>query len=94
VATKELRLANGHLPFWRHPRPLPASKTKIGLHETLAPMLEQKLSPVLKPLFKVFKVSNLEDLIKRLLKLAFTVLLLIPMMLLPLYFFFFTLLHL
>ncbi|HVB95123.1 MAG TPA: hypothetical protein VND41_00795 [Nitrososphaerales archaeon] len=56
-------------------------------------MLEQRLSPVLKPLFKVFKVSNLEDLIKRLLKLAFTVVLLIPLFLLPMYFFFFTLLH-
>jgi hypothetical protein len=56
-------------------------------------MLEQRLSPVLKPLFKVFRVSNLEDLIKRLLKLAFTLVLLIPLFLLPLYFFFFTLLH-
>jgi hypothetical protein len=57
-------------------------------------MLEQKLSPVLKPLYKLFRVTNLEDLIKRLLKLAFTVVLLIPLFLLPLYFFFFTLLHL
>ena len=56
-------------------------------------MLEQKLSPVLKPLLKAFKVSNIEDLIKRLLKLAFTLVLLIPLILLPLYFFFFTLLH-
>ena len=56
-------------------------------------MLEQRLSPVLKPLFKLFRVSNLEDLIKRLLKLAFTVVLLIPLFLLPLYFFFFTMLH-
>lgn len=57
-------------------------------------MLEQKLSPVLKPLYKVFKVTNVEDLIKRLLKLAFTLVLIIPLFLLPLYFFFFTLLHL
>jgi flagellar biosynthesis protein FlhB len=57
-------------------------------------MLEQKLSPVLKPLFKIFKVSNLEDLLKTLLKLAFTLVLLIPLILLPVYFFFFTLLHL
>jgi hypothetical protein len=57
-------------------------------------MLEQKLSPVLKPLYKIFKVTNVEDLIKRLLKLAFTVVLVIPLFLLPLYFFFFTLLHL
>jgi flagellar biosynthesis protein FlhB len=57
-------------------------------------MLEQKLSPVLKPLYRVFKVTNVEDLIKRLLKLAFTVVLVIPLFLLPLYFFFFTLLHL
>jgi len=56
-------------------------------------MLEQRLSPVLRPLFKVFRVSNLEDLIKRLLKLVFTLVLLIPLFLLPLYFFFFTLLH-
>jgi hypothetical protein len=56
-------------------------------------MLEQRLSPVLKPLFKVFRVSNVEDLIKRLLKLVFTLVLLIPLFLLPLYFFFFTLLH-
>ena len=56
-------------------------------------MLEQRLSPVLRPLFKVFKVSNVEDLIKRLLKLAFTLVLLIPLFLLPLYFFFFTMLH-
>jgi len=58
-----------------------------------AVMLEQKLSPVLKPLFKIFKVSNLEDLLKRLLKLVFTLVLLIPLILLPVYFFFFTLLH-
>jgi len=55
--------------------------------------MEQRLSPVLKPLFKIFKVSNLEDLIKRLLKVVFTLVLLIPLFLLPLYFFFFTLLH-
>jgi uncharacterized BrkB/YihY/UPF0761 family membrane protein len=57
-------------------------------------MQEQKVSPVIKPLLKIFKVSNLEDLIKRLLKLVFTLLLLVPLILLPLYFFFFTLLHL
>ncbi len=34
--------------------------------------MEQKLSPVLKPLFKIFKVSNLEELIKKLLKLGAT----------------------
>ena len=56
-------------------------------------MLEQKLSPVLKPLYKLFKVSNLEALINKLLKLIFTLVLLIPLILLPLYFFFFTLLH-
>jgi len=56
-------------------------------------MMEQRLSPVLRPLFKVFKVSNVEDLIKRLLKLVFTLVLLIPLFLLPLYFFFFTMLH-
>lgn len=56
-------------------------------------MQEQRLSPVLRPLFKVFKVSNVEDLIKRLLKLVFTLVLLIPLFLLPLYFFFFTMLH-
>jgi len=56
-------------------------------------MLEQKLSPVLKPLFKILKVSNFEDLLKRLLKVVFTLVLLIPLILLPLYFFFFTLLH-
>jgi hypothetical protein len=71
-----------------------AGNTKIGLKESQAVMLEQKLAPVLKPLFKVFKVSNTEDLIKRLLKLVFTLVLLIPLFLLPLYFFFFTLLHL
>ena len=57
-------------------------------------MIEQKLQPILKPLFKLFKVSNLEDLIRRLLKLVFTLVLLIPLILLPTYFFFFTLLHL
>ena len=57
-------------------------------------MLEQRLSPVLRPLFKIFRVSNMEDLLKRLLKLAFTLVLLIPLFLLPMYFFFFTLLHL
>ena len=56
-------------------------------------MLEQRLSPVLRPLFKVFRVSNVEDLLKRLLKLVFTLVLLIPLFLLPLYFFFFTMLH-
>ncbi len=63
------------------------SKKSVGV------MLEQKLSPVLKPLFKIFKVSNLEELIKKLLKLVFVLVLLIPLILLPLYFFFFTLLH-
>jgi len=57
-------------------------------------MLEQRLSPVLRPLFKIFKVSNVEDLLKRLLKIAFTLVLLVPLFLLPMYFFFFTLLHL
>jgi hypothetical protein len=57
-------------------------------------MIEEKLGPVLKPLFKIFKVSNLEDLIKKLLKLAFWVVLLVPLILLPLYYFFFTLLNL
>ena len=56
-------------------------------------MMEQRLSPVLRPLYKVFKVSSLEDLLKRLLKLAFTLVLLVPLFLLPMYFFFFTLLH-
>ena len=56
-------------------------------------MVEQKLGPVLKPLYKLLKVSTLEDAIKKVLKLAFTFVLLIPMILLPLYFFFFTLLH-
>ena len=57
-------------------------------------MMEQKLAPVLKPLYKAFKVSTLEDLLKKVLKLVFTFVLLIPLILLPLYFFFFTLLHL
>ena len=57
-------------------------------------MLEQRLAPVLKPLYKIFKVSKLEDLLKTLLKLLFTVVLLVPLILLPVYFFFFTLLHL
>lgn len=56
-------------------------------------MMEQKLSPLLKPLFRVFKVSSSEDLVKRVLKLLFTLVLLIPLILLPLYFFFFTLMH-
>jgi uncharacterized BrkB/YihY/UPF0761 family membrane protein len=57
-------------------------------------MLEQRLSPVLRPLYRIFKVTNAEDLIKRVLKLIFTLVLLIPLFLLPIYFFFFTLLHL
>jgi flagellar biosynthesis protein FlhB len=57
-------------------------------------LLEQRLSPILKPIYRVFKVSSLEELLKRLLKLAFTLVLLIPLFLLPLYFFFYTLLHL
>jgi len=57
-------------------------------------MVEQRLSPVLRPLFRIFKVSSVEGLIKGLLKLVFTLVLLIPLFLLPLYFFFFTLLHL
>jgi len=57
-------------------------------------MQEQKPSSVLNPLYKLFRVSTLEDLIRRLLKLVFSVVLLIPLILLPLYFFFFTLLHL
>src|SRR5713101_8294456 len=44
-----------------------------------AAMLEQKLSPVLKPLYKVFKVSNLEELIKKVLKLVFILVLLVPL---------------
>ena len=62
--------------------------------KSCAVMLEQKLSPVLKPLYRLFKVATFEDLLKRLLKLVFTVVLLIPLVLLPIYFFFFTLLHL
>ncbi len=57
-------------------------------------MMEQKFGPILRPLFRIFKVSNFEDLVKRLLKLIFTIIVIIPLILLPLYFFFFTLLHL
>lgn len=57
-------------------------------------MQEQKAPPFLKPILKLFKVSTTEELLKRLLKYVFTVVLLVPMILLPLYFFFFTLLHL
>ena len=39
---------------------------------------------------EVFKVSNLEELIKKVLKLVFILALLVPLILLPLYFFFFT----
>lgn len=56
-------------------------------------MQAQKRSP-LAPLFKLFRVSNTEDLLKRIIKLVFTIVLLIPLFLLPLYFFFYTLLHL
>ncbi len=50
------------------------------------------MGPVLKPLFRLFKVNNLEDLLKRLLKVVFALVLLIPLILLPIYFFFYTLL--
>jgi hypothetical protein len=56
-------------------------------------MSGQKPSSSANPLFKVFKVSNWEDLTKRLVKLVFTLVLLIPLFLLPIYFFFYTLLH-
>lgn len=57
-------------------------------------MQEQASPSFLRPLLRLFKVSSVEDLIKRLVKAVFTLLLVVPMILLPLYFFFFTLLHL
>ena len=56
-------------------------------------MAAQRLQPILKPIFKLFRVSNFEELVRRLLKIVFTILLLTPLILLPLYFFFYTLLH-
>ncbi|MBI3116299.1 MAG: hypothetical protein HYZ12_03060 [Thaumarchaeota archaeon] len=40
--------------------------------------------------FKVFRVTSFEELVKRLLKFVFWLLLLIPLVLLPLYFLFFS----
>lgn len=40
--------------------------------------------------FKVFRVTSFEELLKRLLKIVFWLLLLIPLVLLPLYFLFFS----
>lgn len=57
-------------------------------------MQEQQSPSFLRPLLKLFKVSTVEDLIKRLVKTVFTLLLVVPLILVPLYFFFFTLLHL
>ncbi len=56
-------------------------------------MLEAKLQPVLRPLFKLLRVNNLEDFLKRLVRLVFGVVLLVPLILLPIYFFIFTVLR-
>lgn len=53
-----------------------------------------KSSPLLDPLIGIVRASSLEDLLRDLLKLAFSIVLIIPLILLPLYFFFVTLLHL
>jgi hypothetical protein len=50
--------------------------------------------PALEPFFSILRASNTEDLLKSLVKLVFSIVLLIPLILLPLYFFFVTLLHL
>jgi len=53
-----------------------------------------KSSPLLDPLIGIVRASSLEDLLRDLLKLAFSIVLIIPLILLPLYFFLVTLLHL
>ncbi|HUI00498.1 MAG TPA: hypothetical protein VLX56_02570 [Nitrososphaerales archaeon] len=53
-----------------------------------------KADSVLGPIYKILKVSTFEEAVKKVVKLVFTFVLLIPLILLPLYFFFFTLLHL
>ena len=56
-------------------------------------MLEQIPARVRTTLYKLFKVSNFEELVKAVLKILFTLAFLVPMILLPLYFFFFTFLR-
>ncbi len=56
-------------------------------------MSGQRLSPVLKPLYRLFGVSNFEGLVRAVLKVLFSIAYLLPMILIPLYFFFFTVLR-
>jgi len=71
----------------------PAGKIQIGVPESLA-LMAGKADSVLGPIYKILKVSTFEEAVKKVVKLVFTFVLLIPLILLPLYFFFFTLLHL
>jgi hypothetical protein len=56
--------------------------------------LEQKLSDVLQPLYKLFRVKTLEDLLKRLIVIVLAIVLLVPLVLLPTFFFIYSSLHL
>jgi hypothetical protein len=56
--------------------------------------LEQKLADILKPLYKIFKVNTLEDVLKRLIVIVLAVVLLVPLVLLPTFFFFYSYFHL
>ena len=73
------------IPAFRQDRNRPLGKSRGA-------MSAQKPSPG-NPLFRILKVSNWEDFVKRVVKLLFTLVLLIPLFLLPIYFFFYTLLH-
>ena len=54
--------------------------------------MEERFGPLLRPLFRLFKVSNFEALVKKVLWLVFVVALLTPLILIPIFYFFTTLL--
>jgi len=55
--------------------------------------LEARFEPLLKPLYRLFKVSDFEALVRKVLKILFTIALLTPLILIPIYFFLTTLLR-
>lgn len=71
-----------------------AGKTEIVPTDVRCPAMAAVLSSVLRPIYRFLGASNGEDFIKRLLKWVFTVVILIPLFLLPIYFFIYTVLHL
>jgi hypothetical protein len=54
--------------------------------------VEERFGPLLRPLFRLFKVSTFEALVKKVLWYLFAIALLTPLVLIPIYYFFTTLL--